>query len=75
MISTGSGKQPVRSAVYAAFAAAVAQAPVVHPWRNFSVGLRAITILYVLFKLYGTADIHDAEVRTWLGVAHWRGAW
>ena len=61
--------------MYAAFAAAVAQAPVVHPWRNFSVGLRAIAILYVLFKLYGTAVIHDAEVRTWLGVANWRGAW
>src|SRR5699024_7702875 len=36
LISTGSGNSPLSSAVYAAVAAAVAQAPVVQPRRNCS---------------------------------------
>jgi hypothetical protein len=42
-------------------AAAVAQAPVVQPRRNSPSGLRAILPLYVLSRLYGTADIQDAR--------------
>ena len=43
-IDTGSGKRPVRSAMYAALVAAAAQAPVVQPRRSSPSGLRPIVL-------------------------------
>ena len=57
MILTGSGKDPVTRALYAAFVAAVAQAPVVQPFfsledLDLDTGIRALTMKWLDIKLF-----------------------